>query len=50
MRDALTTIGELVGFGAVAVGLGLMWLPLGVVGAGASLVLVSALAGRKGAR
>lgn len=43
--DMLTTLLELVGLAVLCVGLALMWPPLGVAAAGASLVLVGAMAG-----
>lgn len=46
MRDAATTFGEVIGLGVASFGLALMWFPLGVVAAGASLVVVCALAAR----
>jgi hypothetical protein len=41
MRGFVTSFGELVGLGVVAFGLGLAWLPLGVVAAGAGVFAVS---------
>lgn len=45
MRDRLTTLGELVGFGVGVVGFGMLSPALGLIAAGAGLVLVSFLAG-----
>ena len=41
----MTSVGEVVGGVMVAVGLGLAWLPLGVIAAGVLLVGVCALLG-----
>jgi hypothetical protein len=51
MSRILSTVLELVGFAAVAAGVGMVSVPAGVVVAGLELVFVSfALDGRRGAR
>lgn len=46
MRQTLTTIVELVGLALVAVGLGLMYVPAGIVAAGLTLVGLGFIEGR----
>ena len=46
MRDALTTALEAVGATLVAVGLGIAWLPAGLISAGAMLIFAGWAASR----
>jgi hypothetical protein len=45
MRQRLTTLAEVVGMCAIAFGLGMVAVPLGVIGAGVVLVVVGYLEG-----
>lgn len=45
MRGWLTSSAEILGAGAVAFGFGMMWLPLGIIAAGASMVTFGYRAG-----
>lgn len=50
MRDVVINVLALVGLALVAGGLGLMWLPLGIVAAGLELLLVAAALARLSGR
>jgi hypothetical protein len=47
VRDAVTTILEVLGLVIVAVGVGLIFAPVGVIVGGVELVLVGYLSGRQ---
>lgn len=47
MRAAVTTVGSIAGLCLVAVGAAMIWLPLGVIAAGAALFVVCETEGAK---